>query len=61
MIFEAFSGSKFWILEKTILVASYESMEKRKSFLKKKNHLAQVLKKKNQFYRERGRERERRK
>lgn len=26
MIFEAFSGSKFWILEKTILVASYPSM-----------------------------------
>ncbi|GLT51036.1 hypothetical protein SLA2020_244830 [Shorea laevis] len=27
MIFEAFSGSKLWILEYTILVASYESME----------------------------------
>lgn len=26
MILEAFSGSKFWILEKTTLVASYESM-----------------------------------
>lgn len=26
MIFEAFSESKVWILEKTILVASYESM-----------------------------------
>jgi hypothetical protein len=28
MIFEAFSGSKVWILEKTALVASYESMER---------------------------------
>jgi hypothetical protein len=27
MIFAAFSGSKVWILEKTILVASYASME----------------------------------
>lgn len=27
MILEAFSGSKLWILEKTILVASYASME----------------------------------
>lgn len=26
MIFEAFSGSNVWILEKTTLVASYESM-----------------------------------
>jgi hypothetical protein len=26
MIFEAFSGSRLWILENTILVASYESM-----------------------------------
>lgn len=26
MIFEAFSGSRFWILESTILVASYVSM-----------------------------------
>lgn len=27
MIFAAFSGSRVWILEKTILVASYASME----------------------------------
>jgi hypothetical protein len=26
MILDTFSGSKVWILEKTILVASYESM-----------------------------------